>query len=273
MKKLLLIFLPYFCFAQTFKGIQTTQGTTFTYKANELFESFPNSQGSNPVQNAVPNGWLAWFDPNVNITIETGVSSWCDISGTYCFIQGTGANQPTYVSGARPYLNFDGSNDVLNITGFGGVGTYPEYTVIAITSPNTVSANGVIYLYEQTLGNGFFDIIRTNSNQFKSEIQMTSYQSTLFGSYSVGSTYMVGVEINRGIGRRFIHSSSTYRLSSVNITTALTNWSSQTTSIGGYSGGFYNNSKFYDIIIYPRALTQAEYSSLYNYFKAKYNLL
>ena len=153
MKKLFLIFLPYLCFAQTFKGIQITQGTTITYKANQLFESYPNSQGSNPIQNAVPTGWIAWFDPNANITIATGVSQWCDISGTYCLTQATAGNQPTYNSGVRPSLSFNGTTNILSGSGAGlALGTSSYLTVIAVAQLNSISGDVLMNL--QSPANG-----------------------------------------------------------------------------------------------------------------------
>ena len=199
MKKLFLIFLPYLCFAQTFKGIQITQGTTITYKANQLFESYPNSQGSNPIQNAVPTGWIAWFDPNANITIATGVSQWCDISGTYCLTQATAGNQPTYNSGVRPSLSFNGTTNILSGSGAGlALGTSSYLTVIAVAQLNSISGDVLMNL--QSPANGTYSLSGASSVVVGAYNQPTTSRFIATGIPAGGSytaLNLYGIEVER----------------------------------------------------------------------------
>jgi hypothetical protein len=66
-------------------------------------------------------GSLAWWlRADQGITLATGVSQWSDLSGNgVTFSQGTGTNQPSFVSNAingRPAVRGDGVNDLLNAT-------------------------------------------------------------------------------------------------------------------------------------------------------------
>lgn len=276
MKKLLLIFLPYFCFAQTFKGFQQTQGITFTYKPNQLFESFPNSINSNPIQNAVPNGWLAWFEPSTNITLNgSTVSQWCDLTNTYCLTQNTAANQPTYVSGTRPYLSATSSN-FMTSSGFGGIGTNNVWTIIIITSTTTFSSGYTCPIsYAQTgslEATGSWTLYYGSGDVVFRTVMTAS--SDALGTYTLSTNLnMLMFDINRTLGLHYSSANSVYHGASASNTTTLTDWSSGTLYLGRRSDGSYNTQRnIYDVIFYNRTLTNSEYNSLYSFFKAKYAL-
>lgn len=278
MKRLIFILIPFVCYGQTFKGLQRTQGNTYTIKPNELFESFPNSLSSNPIQNAIPDGWVAWFDPNQNITLNgSTVSQWCDLSNTYCLTQGVAANQPTYVSGTRPYMSFNGSTTFLSISNFGGVGTNPIWSVFVICKYNSFTNSPVVTNFFVTAsGQGTWTIYWASaSSAFNNQQVMTSVVNNFYGSGTTAPTanILLGTELNRTAGRNFSYYNSNYQLSNATITTSLTDWSTGTLNIGRYGDGtLYLNGNVYDILIYNRQLTRLEYNSMYSFFKAKYAL-
>lgn len=284
MKKLFIIFLPYLCFAQTFKGFQVTGGATFTVKPNQLFESFPNSFGDNVyLNNSVPaNGLVAWFEPNTNITLNgSGVSSWCDLTRTYCLTQSTAANQPTYTTNSgRPYLAFNASTTYLSINNFGGVGANSAYTIIEIFKHNSTATSQQISYFSSSAvsGNGTYSHqLYVPGSAWQQYWQWGSGASYVLPDVTPISTSqtIIGTEINRGRGFEYVNLNSTYHsVTSTALSTTLTDYTNGTLYIGNQSPAFgiYLNGNIYELLYYNRALTSAEWTIIYNFFKAKYNL-
>lgn len=85
------------------------------------------------------SGMKLYLNPEAGVTLNgSTVSAWADQSGNgYSAIQGTAANQPTFVSngiGGRPALSFDGTNDSLSISNF-SLGT--NCTIIGVLGTTT----------------------------------------------------------------------------------------------------------------------------------------
>jgi len=76
-----------------------------------------------------------------------------------------------------------------------------------------------------------------------------------------------GIEINRTNGLMYLHVSNVFRFTSVAIATTLTDYNGGNFTMGAVQAG---TMSIFDTLIYNRALTQAEYSSIFNYFNGLY---
>lgn len=94
------------------------------------------------------DGLVLWLRADRGITIATGVSQWDDLSGSGNHVtQATGASQPAYLTtgGAnnRPFLRFDGVNDVL--TNSNNLGAQPNHCFAAgVISRGNIANNTLI---------------------------------------------------------------------------------------------------------------------------------
>ena len=75
------------------------------------------------------------------------------------------------------------------------------------------------------------------------------------------------MEINRTNSLLYGHFNNNFRVSSTAISPTLTDYNGGNFRLGGISSG---TMTMFDTLIYNRALTQAEYSSIFNYFNGLY---
>ena len=76
-----------------------------------------------------------------------------------------------------------------------------------------------------------------------------------------------GVEINRTNSLMYGHLNNNFRQNSTAILSTLTDYNGGNFRLGNVSSG---TMTMFDTLIYNRALTQAEYSSIFNYFNGLY---
>ena len=266
-----------------FKGFQSAgQGiTATTTKPKNLFAGFPNTSFGdlNGLQGNIPSDSLvAWFNPQIidgtnGITLNGNtVSSWKDTSGTYNLIQATAANQPTYVQNSRTYknrnhLNFD-TTDFLQLNASSlGIGTNAVYTIITLyffSVNNTSGFQGLIY---GSGAPGQYSLGTTTSGG-RSLIFVDSGGTRVINSVAdPASLTLKGLEINRTNGLMYSHYTNTFRFANTAISTTLTDYNGGNFRLGNISNG---TMTMFDTLIYNRALTQAEYSSIFNYFNGLY---
>jgi hypothetical protein len=268
-----------------FKGFQTAGPgmTATTTRPKNMFAGFPNTSFGdlNGLQGNIPSDNLvAWFNPQIvdptnGITLNgSTVSSWKDTSGTYNLIQATAANQPTYVQNSqtykgRNYLSFD-TTDILSLNNSQlGVGTNGVYTVLSLyffSSPATA------FNYALNYGSLVLNVagdyaIRTTTSGVRQVIFIDTSLKNITTSVDVAQLSLKGIEINRTNGLMYMHQSNIFRIGSVAISTTLTDYNGGSFRMGGVQAG---TASIFDTLIYNRALTQAEYSSIYNYFNGLY---
>ena len=267
-----------------FKGFQSAGPgiTATTTKPKNLFAGFPNTSfgNLNGLQGNIPSDSLvAWFNPQIvdptnGITLNgSTVSSWKDTSGTYNLIQATAANQPTYVQNSqtykgRNYLSFD-SNDTLQLNASTlGIGTNAVYTILTLYffSVNNTSLFKAIQYNNGTTTPGDYSFATSTGGvsvifYFDSGLRLVN-----FGSLSAQLS-LKGMEINRTNSLLYGHFNNNFRQSSTAILPALTDYNGGNFRLGGISSG---TMTMFDTLIYNRALTQAEYSSIFNYFNGLY---
>jgi hypothetical protein len=268
-----------------FKGFQTAGPgmTATTTRPKNLFAGFPNTSfgNLNGLQGNIPSDNLvAWFnpqiiDPTYGITLNGNtVSSWKDTSGTYNLVQATAANQPTYVQSSltyknRNYLTFDTTDFLLLNPSQLGIGANPAYTILSLyffSSPATA------FQYAMYYGGGSFTTageygLRTTAGAVRQVIYFDSSLKSVGTTIDTAQLSLKGFEINRTNGLMYFHQSNQFRIGSTSIVTTLTDYNGGPFRMGGVLTG---TMTMFDTLIYNRALTQAEYSSIYNYFNGLY---
>lgn len=265
-----------------FKGFQAVgQGmTATTTKPKNLFAGFPSSSfgNVNGLEGNIPSDSLvAWFNPQIvdgtnGITLNGNtVSSWKDTSGTYNLVQATAANQPTYVQNSRTYknrnfLSFD-STDTLQLNASTlGIGTNAVYTIITLYFYSVNNSTGFAALIYNSGGAGQY-LFGTTTAGGRSISFNDGTNRVINSAADTATLSLKGMEINRTNGALYSHFGNTFRISSAAISTTLTDYNGGNFRLGNVTSG---TMTMFDTLIYNRALTQAEYSSIFNYFNGLY---
>jgi hypothetical protein len=269
-----------------FKGFQTAGPgmTATTTRPKNMFAGFPNTSFGdlNGLQGNIPSDNLvAWFNPQIvdatnGITLNgSTVSSWKDTSGTYNLIQATAANQPTYVQNSqtykgRNYLTFD-TTDILRLNASTlGIGTNGVFTVLCLfyfTNNATLNTQALVY-GPGTLTTGGEYVLRTTAGGARQGIFFDTSVRAAGTTADVAQLSIKGIEINRTNSLLYYHAGNLFRLNSVAILPTLTDYNGGSFRFGGPINA--GSMIMFDTLIYNRALTQAEYSSIFNYFNGLY---
>lgn len=266
-----------------FKGFQNTgQGiTATTTKPKNMFAGFPNTAFADfngLVGNIPSDSLVAWFNPQIvdgtnGITLNGNtVSSWKDTSGTYNLVQATAANQPTYVQNSQTYkgrnfLSFD-TTDFLQLNASTlGIGTNAVYTILSLYfySVNNISLFKAIS-YNNGLNNGEY-FLGTSTAGVRQFSFFDTSQKLISGVADTATLTLKGLEINRTNSLMYSHIGNNYRFQSTAINSTLTDFNGGNFRFGQISSG---TMTMFDTLIYNRALTQAEYSSIFAYFNGIY---
>ena len=247
---------------------------------NEMAGFAESNWGSAFVVNSVPmNGLRAWFDPNVNITLSgTDVSTWADITGTYYLRQTSGSLTPLYNTGARPSITFSTGDYFLSDTVPFGIGANSAITIIAIWQQTTFGGAKQFFAFNcanaTSCDSGGYTFNASSSSATNYSVGYPPTVNTT-GAYGQANTGMTSLEVNRTDALTYFSVNSLFHKSSVAITyTTADAWINGTLWIGrarDNSGSAFTGT-LWDILIYNRALTKAEYISMFNFFKAKYGL-
>jgi hypothetical protein len=264
-----------------FRGFQSAGPgiTATTTKPKNMFAGFANTAFGdfNGLQGNIPGDSLvAWFNPQIidgtnGITLNGNtVSSWKDTSGTYNLIQATAANQPTLVQNSqtykgRNYLSFD-STDFLQLNASTlGIGTNAVYTILTLYFLSVNNSTGYPALLYSAPGAYTFGTSTAG-------IRAINFTDTALRNINAtadpASLSLKGMEINRTNGLMYSHIGPIFRNASVAILTALTDYNGGNFRFGGPVPT--GTLTMFDTLIYNRALTQAEYSSIFNYFNGLY---
>ena len=207
-----------------------------------------------------------WLDATT--TSLGAISSWADKSGSgNSPVQATGANQPVNTANqinGLPALVFDGANDYLTIAALaGGNLTTSTMFFLAKRAVSGVGSAGV-YLADGVDSTNRQAILSNNVAQL-----LWSYAGGAVNTTTVADN-LVHVHCCTFAG----NSSSAYYLDNTNIGTS----DIGSNQLAGLTiGARYNNVQTFngaigEVIIYNRALSTTEISSLYKYFKNKWGL-
>ena len=218
------------------------------------------------------NGLKLWLKADAGVTKDANnqISAWADQSGNgNNALQSTLGNQPLWVGSAvngKPVVRFDGANDV--ITAAGVTGTMNAFTVIWITNPAQLSS------YNQTL------VASGGSSQFQS--QNLGQGSAQVGIGSTAMTQGNGAgqipldTIVPNTWQRFAFTmnggpAAFYKNGALVASKNMTLPSAWTGFQLGVNSGDTINGDLPEVLVYNRALSDAELQAVDTYLKNKYD--
>lgn len=249
----------------------------------------PKASGFNPKQIANLGLWLDADDSSTITTVSGGVSEWRDKSGIgRAFSQGTANNRPTVavnVFGTKPAIRFDGSNDHLQSNTNAGSLVLPA-TVFVVANKSASTTDGGLFTHNKN-GASSYDssdlwVISTNTNgaqiralggQFTSLYPGIGAAAALLGKFLVSLRLATnaGTLKNRTAGLSTTDSSFTLSSTAANDGCAIGVLSADN-GAGGFFYVHYLDGDIAEVLIYTRALSASEESSVETYLAKKYGL-
>ncbi len=226
-----------------------------------------------------------WLDAD-DIVADSGnkVSRWAysDANGTVALTQSTADAQPVLVTDGNgfKYVSFDGTNDLLQKTGFKNYNTKTQLTIMIVsrfrgTDPD--SANN---------GDRYSALFIPESGSWGS-IYLSPYKNSVKTRFGVGNqngvtTYTRPAAVT-GFSSTFITKNGATQKIYVNGSVVTTNSAAATTLTNnaadlflgkGISGGsdYFFTGDIAEVLIYDRALTDAEITQVNQYINDKYSV-
>lgn len=242
-------------------------------------------------------GLQAWYRVDAGLTLGgtsgTEVSGWTDSSGLgRNMSQGTSANRPTFTRDATfgfPVVSFDGSNDWLSAGDVELHSNTDGLTVIGVVRPRTVNTSGlttgnILSKFQYATGGRAW---RLGIDWWAAQSNADAYQSThelvfapaadpianqwniVIGSWTPGTStagYMIPMSGPNAFQEIYAGAASQAASSIPDTSAAL--------MMGACTGGGDHrlNGDLVEVVVYNRALTQAERQGLAEYFRQKYTL-
>lgn len=248
----------------------------------------PRATGFNPKQIANLGLWLDADDASTITTVSGVVSEWRDKSGSgRVFSQGTANNRPTVatnVFGTKSAIRFDGSNDSLRSSADAGSLVFPATCFIVANKPVS-TADGGLFTHIKSGSNAYDSAhawgMLTNSNG--AAIRVMGATSTalfpgvgaaaaLLGKFmaSLRLTTNSGILKNRTAGLSNTDSSFSFSATPSNDGCGV-GFLSASSGVGNFDI-LYLAGDIAEVLIYSRALSASEESSVENYLAKKYGL-
>jgi len=208
---------------------------------------------------------ILWLDASrLGLTNSDPVSSWTDESGnSNNATQGTGANQPTFLTNqvnSLPAVDFDGSNDNLDLTSHI---TTSDFTFLAVYNHNNTTQDGVFNVEKHVLNdkvNNAYMISNTPSKIHNVSKTVNTY-GIVTGKTSAGTPGSTNIHVSSG---------------SAQITQTRNSLESRASSVVGCrvtpSKSTFLDGQIAELIMYNTELSEAERDIVAAYLAAKYNL-
>lgn len=216
-----------------------------------------------------------WLQADVGVTaINNLVSNWADQSGSSNdVINATSGSQPSLQqngANSMPYLQFDGSNDFLQLSTASADFSATESSIIVVAEgalTNTVVSVAQTGIVQEMLmrGNAIFHHsssgnFRTRGHQCLGNIP--SSEARILGGIFGTTVTDLQLYSNGLASTSTVSGAGGVSYSNVN----------RLVRIGRRSNGEYLNGRIYEVIIYDRKLTTAEQDSIGEYLRCKYDL-
>jgi hypothetical protein len=149
-----------------------------------------------------------------------------------------------------------------------GIGTNPVYTILSLyyLSVNNTTGFRLVQYNNGTITPGDYTFATSTGGIMGIFYFDSALRAISFGNLSAQLS-LKGMEINRTNSLMYGHLNNNFRQSSVAILPTLTDYNGGNFRLGTLSSG---TMTMFDTLIYNRALTQAEYSSIFNYFNGLY---
>ena len=227
-------------------------------------------------QNIITRGLVLHLDASALESYPGTGTSWSDLSGNN---NGTLTNGPTFSSGNQGYINFDGTNDYVNIP-YNAVLDTPSGATYEIWFKPTVSTSGE-FLSRGTSDGGAtpdnprFYIYNTGKIYFDwSRPSVDTYTETNTGAVTMGAwNQIVGIATPSAALRMFANGYETsYSLQVQTLPATIPN-TSDPIQIGGVTWiPRYFTGNIASVKLYNRVLASAEILQNYNIQKGRFGL-
>jgi hypothetical protein len=227
------------------------------------------------VQAADPGGVSTNLQLWLKADAGASASSWTDSSvNSADASQATGGNQPTLITDAinfNPALDFDGSDDFMEITNQGGFPSgSADRTLIGVGMTRDANAQQFIFAYGQApVANNMYSVGCTNAKKFGDV-----YLTLLEGAIGTCPTNQGEIITFRNSGNTRYLDSNGVQINTSNGLTIATN-KAQPARIGMVSPtdtGKYWNGYISEIILYSQNLSATEQKQVYTYLGIKYGV-
>ena len=227
-------------------------------------------------KNVITRGLVLHLDASALESYPGSGTSWSDLSGNN---NGTLTNGPTFSSGNQGYINFDGTNDYVNIP-YNAVLDTPSGATYEIWFKPTVSTSGE-FLSRGTSDGGAtpdnprFYIYNTGKIYFDwSRPSVDTYTETNTGAVTMGAwNQIVGIATPSAALRMFANGYETsYSLQVQTLPATIPN-TSDPIQIGGVTWiPRYFTGNIASVKLYNRVLASAEILQNYNIQKGRFGL-
>ena len=230
------------------------------------------------------SGLKAWFaaDQITGLNDNDPVGTWSDLSGNGHNVSNTGDARPTYKTGIQnglPVVRFDGTDDLLNTSGFGYDGANSEITVFVVGTRRASIADGGSFVTLSSAENSYpwqgwaqgAFFWEHQDNGYKLTTHRNDLQNALMDTLTTQDTFdVLAARINSSHHRIYLNGA----LDGESVV-ASGAFNSDWFWIGGSPNDTGRNYKQWDIaevIIYDSALSDTDRNNIETYLSDKYNI-
>ncbi len=229
----------------------------------------------------VVNNIKLWLKAGAGVAGVTTASSWSDqTTNNFVSTQATAANQPTILTNRlnfNPAIQFDGTNDQLNIAGgIMGTSTYQDINVFAVTRANVVQ-NSFIFNENQSGGtlnvripwsdNNLYWDAGTSSAPQRINVNWggtvnTGYLWSVLSSTTntaLGAGHLQDI-VRNGLTLNFDNDMNPFTGNNSNL------------SLGSGGGSNFYNGEISELVAYAGPLTATQYQQIQSYLAIKYGV-
>lgn len=218
------------------------------------------------------SGLVLWLraDNSVTYNGSNQVSQWSDVSGSQnSFSQSTSSYQPIWTANAingLPALAFNGSSQFLQAGQFlSDLST--GASLILVTKPTSVSAGARLLDLENCSLGTYLSFLEPSTNAAQLNLYNANMATSLSASTAVTpSQFQLLEAFNAGLPGSGIYTNSVLNTNSA--LAMANNYLGQASASGNYFNG-----ELAELLLYNRALTSSEQSSLEGYLSTKYNIM
>ena len=261
-------------------AVMTEDGSTGNYYIeidldNNTSTYFTISE--NPISNnpgGISSNLEVWLRADVGTSCNTGscsVSSWADqSSNAYSYTQGTGGNQPSFVTGDlnfNPGLSFNGSTHHMDGPDLSSTKNLSVFSVISQGA--TSGSNPVFGEVTATSDKQFALSVRVDSLRYDAEISSNDF--VVDGGTAVGTGgRLIGAVVDNSLGVTVRLDGASDGTGTIPIEPTNTSGNS-TLATWDYNSTFYNGT-INEVIMYTSELTGTDLQRVESYMALKYGI-
>lgn len=213
-----------------------------------------------------------WLRPNAGITQDGNgyVSSWLDQSGSgNNLAQSTQSSEPLYVAGSangQGAVRFAGSDDLLKTAGL-VVTTTSQFTIYAYAKPSSVTPPQTLFWQGDGSSTGGYGAYFSGNSNLKTGWGSSSGEVASTNPATAGNWSLIESRYDSSTHKMWINGTLSGSVSKTN-----SNFTTGYFTLGNYgptpTQGFIGDVA--EVLVYGRALSDAERASVQSYLKTKY---